>query len=53
MATPQTPSDWLMKYSAVCRWAGKGCRGDEEGEDEDEEEGEEAEEEAEEEEGWW
>lgn len=26
---PQTPSDWLMRYSAVRRRAGNGCLGDE------------------------
>lgn len=38
---PQTPSDWLMKYPAVRRRAGKGCLGDGEEEDGEEEEEEE------------
>lgn len=42
VATPHhTPSDWLIKYSAVGRRAGKGCLGDgdedEDGEEEEEE----------------
>lgn len=42
MATShQTPSDWLIKYSALCLRAGKGCLGDDDDEEEDEEEEEE------------
>lgn len=45
---PQTPSDWLIRYSTGRLRAGKGCRGDDD-DDEDEEEGDEDAEDGE----WW